>query len=166
MNCIYLNNGYCELAKKITGVPLQLGYNSNTTCTQCLSEQIQPIDENHLTPTLSGIIETVNKHKSQFMMPSIVRKAMNYGASLLKYKLAGSPTTPTEIQNERLTICESCDRLEPISRSCYECGCPVDEKVKWGTERCPLGKWEAVVDSKIQPTEPHDSSSAGCGCGS
>lgn len=125
----------------------------------------QTATPNNSTTELGCKICPFNTNIEQ-VSPSVWHKLTNYSKALLKYKLAGSPTTPLEIQNERLTICESCDRLEPISRSCYECGCPVDEKVKWGTERCPLGKWEAVVDSKVQPAEPRDSSAAGCGCGS
>lgn len=165
INCKYYNNDHCNLIKNKTGIEYQLNCGGECLCTQCLKEQNINLNEDNLTPILDITINKINVHKIN-VMPTLFEKMLNYTESFIKYKLAGSPTTPTEIQNEHLTICESCDSLEPVSRSCYECGCPVDEKVKWGTERCPLGKWETVVDSKVQPAEPHDSSAAGCGCGS
>jgi Family of unknown function (DUF6171) len=41
--------------------------------------------------------------------------------------------------DERLSICESCDRLE--NGRCKECSCFVKLKVRLATEKCPLSKW-------------------------
>ncbi len=45
------------------------------------------------------------------------------------------------LQNERYSVCESCDRLTSISRQCRECGCFMKLKVKLADAYCPLGKW-------------------------
>ncbi len=45
------------------------------------------------------------------------------------------------LQDERYSICESCDRLTNITKQCRECGCFMKLKVKLAEAVCPLGKW-------------------------
>ena len=61
------------------------------------------------------------------------------------------------IQEERLSICKSCEfyKNEAGEESCGQCGCPLKTKVSIAEESCPLKKWIAI---KTQ-------SSGGCGCG-
>jgi len=40
----------------------------------------------------------------------------------------------------RKKLCEDCDRLSKI-RTCKECGCFIDLKVKYSQSTCPKGKW-------------------------
>lgn len=60
--------------------------------------------------------------------------------------------TPTpeqeEIAQERLNICETCDRREMSTIfhwwKCDACGCPLHKKIfspKPGVDACPLSKW-------------------------
>ena len=61
------------------------------------------------------------------------------------------------IQEERLSICKSCEfyKNESGEPSCGQCGCPLKQKISIAEESCPLQKWAAI---KTQ-------SSGGCGCG-
>lgn len=61
------------------------------------------------------------------------------------------------IQEERLSICKSCEfyKNESGEPSCGQCGCPLKTKINIAEESCPLKKWVAI---KTQ-------SSGGCGCG-
>ena len=54
-------------------------------------------------------------------------------------------TTSSDIQSERIEICNSCDRLTKRARQCKECGCFVDLKTWLGDQECPLGKWHKVT---------------------
>jgi len=40
----------------------------------------------------------------------------------------------------RKNVCEDCDRLS-ILRTCKECGCFIDLKVKYAESTCPKDKW-------------------------
>lgn len=46
-----------------------------------------------------------------------------------------------ETQNNRIGICNSCERFCTQSRRCKECGCFMDSKVSYSTSTCPLSKW-------------------------
>jgi hypothetical protein len=45
------------------------------------------------------------------------------------------------IVNKRLSICISCERLEPTIGYCLECICDVYDKTRLMGSGCPLGKW-------------------------
>lgn len=41
----------------------------------------------------------------------------------------------------RLEKCNGCENL--IGLNCGICGCFVEDKAKYATEECPIGKWKA-----------------------
>lgn len=41
----------------------------------------------------------------------------------------------------RFETCKSCDKFEPNSSNCSECGCFIPMKVGMMDEKCPIGKW-------------------------
>jgi hypothetical protein len=53
----------------------------------------------------------------------------------------------------RIELCKSCDRLNTFNL-CKECSCFMPAKVRLKKARCPLGKWEPVVDLAILPDAP------------
>lgn len=71
--------------------------------------------------------------------PSFLRKGINFGIAAVKHHVfaGGRQTTPMEARR-RLSICEACPANQlSAERQCLLCGCPVDEKVTWASERCP-----------------------------
>ncbi len=48
---------------------------------------------------------------------------------------------PTEISNERMGVCMSCDKLKLPTKQCSECGCFMIAKTMLPQSECPLGKW-------------------------
>ena len=48
----------------------------------------------------------------------------------------------------RVETCEICDRFDERSRRCRDCGCFVDVKAVFKTERCPHKFWEVIDGSK------------------
>lgn len=64
------------------------------------------------------------------------------------WALAGFPITEKNKFNNRLEICKSCEfwNSESFNNTggCKKCGCSTWAKLRMATERCPIGKWEAV----------------------
>ena len=66
------------------------------------------------------------------------------------FATSGFATTPPEILAEREATCRACaewdaEALNNTGR-CRKCGCSTWAKLRMATERCPLGKWEAVSE--------------------
>jgi sucrose-6-phosphate hydrolase SacC (GH32 family) len=55
------------------------------------------------------------------------------------------PRTSSEIQKERMAICEECPELFQLTKQCKECMCIMPLKTKLAEAECPLGKWKASV---------------------
>jgi hypothetical protein len=52
--------------------------------------------------------------------------------------------TSREIRDERLDICNGCERLIPLTKTCKECGCFMSMKTWLNYAECPIGKWNKV----------------------
>jgi predicted Zn-ribbon and HTH transcriptional regulator len=79
-----------------------------------------------------------------------------------RFARSGFVATPPEILAEREATCRACTEwdAEALNKTgrCKKCGCSTWAKLRMATERCPLGKWEAVsvnsVSSVVNPSEP------------
>lgn len=47
----------------------------------------------------------------------------------------------SDTASRRIAICNECPELQPTFRTCKQCGCLCDAKVKFSKSSCPLGKW-------------------------
>jgi len=45
------------------------------------------------------------------------------------------------VKEERLEVCNSCERYDKESTRCKECGCFMEYKAFIPFAKCPLGKW-------------------------
>lgn len=65
-----------------------------------------------------------------------------------KFIVSGFKSPPSEVLMERESICRACDQWDAQAINgtgrCKKCGCSTWAKLRMATERCPLGKWEAV----------------------
>lgn len=65
-----------------------------------------------------------------------------------RFARSGFTTTPPEILAEREDTCRACPEWDAQALNatgrCRKCGCSTWAKLRMATERCPLGKWEAV----------------------
>jgi len=89
--------------------------------------------------------------------PGLVKKAKNFVKSAMKHMATGMSLVPKSTQAQRLFICESCefyDKSNPKNPSCKKCGCFLNIKTSWASEKCPIDKWNIIY--------PGDK---GCGCG-
>jgi len=76
-----------------------------------------------------------------------------FGISSVNFAISGFCYTPKEILESRQSICRQCsewdaDALNKTGR-CKKCGCSTWAKLRMATERCPIGKWEAVDKEQI-----------------
>lgn len=86
---------------------------------------------------------------AQPALPSLVKRAANYGKAWAIDRATGKPRRPAELVSQIFAQhCLRCPRYNADLGACAECGCPVgadaareDNKLAWANERCPLGKW-------------------------
>ena len=58
-------------------------------------------------------------------------------------RLLQNPTmAPRAIAQERMAMCESCDRFISESKICEICGCYLPLKTAAANMKCPIDKWE------------------------
>ena len=117
-------NNYIENGK----LNLFLDINYNVMSPEALAKASQP-DPNLVPPT------TIDKIKS-------------LSGALKDYAVAGFKNCTEEQYQQRLVICRGCEFFDPSgymgAGKCNKCGCS-GLKLKMGTSRCPIGKWEPVV---------------------
>jgi len=65
-----------------------------------------------------------------------------------KFAYSGFATTPPDILSTREATCRACPEWDAAALNntgrCRKCGCSTWAKLRMATERCPIGKWEAV----------------------
>lgn len=93
-----------------------------------------------------------NKCQSCNKQPSIIRKAINFGGALVRHVADGLDHVPEKVSKERLFICRGCPFRDPSSKKLIcthkDCGCYLDTKVTWASEKCPIGLWDKYTDNK------------------
>jgi hypothetical protein len=81
--------------------------------------------------------------------PSVFQQARNLAKEMWKTgknAAKGLPViVPTEVGFERISTCQSCDRLDKETFRCRECGCFMKSKSQLASASCPLNKWKPFV---------------------
>lgn len=81
--------------------------------------------------------------------PSSFQMARNLAKEIWKTGKAAASGLPvlvsTEVGYQRLSVCESCEKLEKDSYRCTECGCFMKTKTQLAASSCPIGKWSAYT---------------------
>jgi hypothetical protein len=68
-----------------------------------------------------------------------MKEVFNLTSSLFNHAANKFKKADEIIKNERLSICYNCDKFE--NSKCKECGCYLEIKASWDSEKCPLNKW-------------------------
>jgi hypothetical protein len=80
--------------------------------------------------------------------PSLPQQAVSLGKSLINWTSSGFAPTPPDILAAREATCRACPEWDAQALNstgrCRKCGCSTWAKLRMATERCPIGKWEAV----------------------
>lgn len=90
----------------------------------------------------------------------------NFSNSIHNYINSGFKNVSKETKNKRLNICSSCEYYNSIFSQCSQCGCLLEIKTTWATEKCPLDKWDAEItpDSPEEQPLQQVSQLEDCGC--
>ncbi len=92
---------------------------------------------------LAKMPESLREQHSQ------MRSAMQAGH---RFARAGFATTPTEALASREATCRACPEWDAAALNstgrCRKCGCSTWAKLRMASERCPLGKWQAVLTTE------------------
>jgi predicted Zn-ribbon and HTH transcriptional regulator len=95
-------------------------------------------------------------------MPDSLRESHRQMRSAMqatgRFARSGFLTTPPEALAAREATCRACpewdaEALNATGR-CRKCGCSTWAKLRMATERCPLGKWEAVERPETGKLKP------------
>lgn len=80
---------------------------------------------------------------------STVTQLRSVATATARFIRHGAPTTPPEALTTREATCRACPEWDAAALNgtgrCRKCGCSTWAKLRMATERCPLGKWEAVT---------------------
>ena len=72
-----------------------------------------------------------------------------------KFIVSGFAATPPETLTVRQDICKVCPEWDAAALNntgrCKKCGCSTWAKLRMATERCPVGKWEAISSPSVSP---------------
>jgi hypothetical protein len=94
--------------------------------------------------------ENTPEHAAQVKAnpPSLPQQAASLCKSLLNWTTSGFAPTPPNILAAREATCRACPEWDAQALNntgrCRKCGCSTWAKLRMATERCPIGKWEAV----------------------
>jgi hypothetical protein len=81
-------------------------------------------------------------------LPQHIIDFRRFGIAAFNFIRNGAPTTQPEILSSREATCHACIEWDAGALNntgrCKKCGCSTWAKLRMATERCPLGKWEAV----------------------
>lgn len=81
-----------------------------------------------------------------------MNKPINFLVAAIRHGLNGARQASPDEKNHRMETCLACEHhAEGV---CHKCGCPIDTKTSWASEKCPIRKWLA---EKKQ-------GGGGCGC--
>jgi hypothetical protein len=86
-------------------------------------------------------IESVEPAKEEPQLPSKMQMAGNFIKSAAKHVANGMAHVTSEIQEQRLKICNECPFIVENNSRCAQCGCFLEVKTKWASSSCPIGKW-------------------------
>lgn len=105
------------------------------------------------------LINHINNSKNsskpvQSQPPSFIEKTKNFTKSIINHISSGMIKVSDSVKQERMNICKSCPFFNSENITCNKCGCFLEIKTGWASEKCPEDKW---LEVKTQ-------SSGGCGC--
>jgi len=105
----------------------------------------------HTTNYVNGAPQNTRTHNFNVNVPSRVRMGMTYASALYKWNKAGKPERGAdEVADIFSSKCQPCRYFSEMigGGQCTLCGCLLNtsesalhNKIKMGTESCPISKW-------------------------
>lgn len=70
-----------------------------------------------------------------------MKEVVNFANSFYNHARDGFKKVEDSIYNNRIDICKSCEYFDSEDMRCKNCGCFLDIKASWNSEKCPIDKW-------------------------
>jgi|688.fasta_scaffold00982_25 hypothetical protein len=83
------------------------------------------------------------------VVPPMLEQTGSLISSIVKWGFAGCTRVPMTVVESRLSVCDACEFKK--EDKCGVCGCFLNTKSSWTTEKCPLGKWSEHDTSGSTP---------------
>jgi len=80
-------------------------------------------------------------------------KQVESAARKKSQELYDSIKVSSEVREQRLNTCLSCEHLFKPTNTCKKCGCFMDAKTWLAPASCPIGKWGSVDIKDVIETE-------------
>jgi hypothetical protein len=90
------------------------------------------------------------------IQPPLINRIVNLTGSVIDHAMDRFRQVPSGIFQERMDVCRQCEFAQ--EGKCLQCGCLLNIKLSWASERCPIDKWAEYTEEKKAPQ-------GGCGCG-
>jgi hypothetical protein len=74
-------------------------------------------------------------------MNDIFNLASRFGKAAFGHAKDGFKKVDDETFNKRMDICRGCEHFNKEATQCNSCGCYLNVKATWNSEKCPLDKW-------------------------
>ena len=111
----------------------------------------------------TSVRQEANKNKNE--MPSFFQMAKNAGASMVNHAMNSFQSVPANVKEARINICEGCEHYDSETTRCDECGCFINIKADWASEKCPIDKWGMWTDGQGGGGVPGGGGGGCGGCG-
>jgi len=89
-------------------------------------------------------IANSNGGTSHIQMPSLQTMAKNIVQDGIKWVSSGMQMAKSEVAEQRLSICKTCEFF--VGSRCSKCGCQMRVKTTLATSSCPVGKWGPATE--------------------
>ena len=90
----------------------------------------------------------------------------NFSKALFNHTINGFQYVSAEAKNDRLSICNNCENYEKVNKMCNICGCFLEIKTGWASEKCPIDKWGTEITTEnLENNIPQNvNQTKDCGC--
>ena len=92
----------------------------------------------------SGPFESVSTNEQTG--PNVLQRAWNFGNAVVRHVADGGKQVDDAVYETRLEICRGCASCDVERMVCREpeCGCFLNIKARWSSEKCPKAKWPSM----------------------
>ena len=74
-------------------------------------------------------------------MSDIFNLAGKFSKAVINHAKDGFKNVEPEVYEKRINICKSCEFFNSDFNKCNNCGCFLEYKASWNSEKCPVDKW-------------------------
>lgn len=74
-------------------------------------------------------------------MSEVFNLANKFSKAVFNHAKDGFKKVDTETYDKRISICHSCEFFNAEHNKCNNCGCFLEFKAAWNSEKCPVDKW-------------------------